>query len=243
MWARDRANARVIDASRRRGPAAARNAGVATSRGDFLAFCDADDVVSRSWLRELVAEAADADLVGGSFETTMLNSEKVRARFDLLDPAEPHLGFLPAAAGGNLGIWHDVFLALGGFEERRRTGEDVALVWRAQLLGYRYRPCRSAGAQALSGGPAWDGPAVLRLRTGRCAALPRLRVRRHAPPGAGGDLDPVASAGGRLPRCAGAGEVGPVDDRAGAVMRKAGRQCPPRGPVHLDCHPPMGWTQ
>jgi glycosyltransferase involved in cell wall biosynthesis len=141
VWARDRANARVIDASRRRGPAAARNAGVATSAGDFLAFCDADDVVSRSWLRELVAGAADADLVGGSFETTMLNSETVRARFDLLDPAEPHLCFLPSAAGGNLGIWRDVFMALGGFDERRRTGEDVALVWRAQLLGYRYRPC------------------------------------------------------------------------------------------------------
>lgn len=37
-------------------------------------------------------------------------------------------------------MWTEVFEALGGFDQRRRTGEDVEFVWRAQLLGFRYRP-------------------------------------------------------------------------------------------------------
>jgi glycosyltransferase involved in cell wall biosynthesis len=134
----EQAALKVIDASHRRGPGAARNAGARVARGDFLAFCDADDVVTRSWLRELAATAGRADLVGGRMEGTRLNSPSVSVCYDLPVTLAPHLGFLPAAAGSNLGIWADVFAALGGFDESSRAGEDVDLAWRAQLRGYAF---------------------------------------------------------------------------------------------------------
>jgi glycosyltransferase involved in cell wall biosynthesis len=135
---RSHPGARVIDASARRGPGAARNAGARAAKGDFLAFCDADDRVSPSWLRLLVESAADADLVGGCLDGRKLNGSATCDCYELTDPAAPHLGFLPTAAGANLGIWTDVFHAVGGFTEESRTCEDVALVWSAQLRGYRY---------------------------------------------------------------------------------------------------------
>lgn len=140
VWARDHAAVRVIDASSRRGPGAARNAGARVARGDFLAFCDADDVVSPSWLRLLVQSAGAADIVGGSLEGTRLNSPAVSACYDPASPTAPHLDFLPAAAGSNLGVWAGVLAALGGFDERSRAGEDVALSWSAQLRGFAYMP-------------------------------------------------------------------------------------------------------
>jgi glycosyltransferase involved in cell wall biosynthesis len=139
-WARGDRPLRVVDASARRGPGAARNAGAKVANGDFLAFCDADDLVSANWLRLLVDTAREADLVAGSLDGTRLNAASARACFDLAGPREPHLDFLPSASGANMGIWADVFAALGGFDERSRAGEDVALSWNAQLRGYAYGP-------------------------------------------------------------------------------------------------------
>jgi glycosyltransferase involved in cell wall biosynthesis len=139
-WILNKLAFRVIDASSRRGPGAARNAGVRAARGDFLAFCDADDVVSSGWLRELVNTASTADVVGGRFEAGRLNSDVVSRAYQLADPSKPFLDFLPGASGANLGVWRDVFESLDGFDEASRTGEDIDLVWRAQLRGYRYQP-------------------------------------------------------------------------------------------------------
>jgi glycosyltransferase involved in cell wall biosynthesis len=81
-WALDVTAVRVIDASGRRGPGAARNGGVRAARGDFLAFCDADDVASPTWLRELVRSSAGVDLVGGRLEGDRLNTEDVAFVWD-----------------------------------------------------------------------------------------------------------------------------------------------------------------
>src|SRR6185503_17262477 len=41
---------RVVDSSDRQGGNHARNVGAAQARGDFLVFCDADDVTTPGWL-------------------------------------------------------------------------------------------------------------------------------------------------------------------------------------------------
>jgi glycosyltransferase involved in cell wall biosynthesis len=152
-WSRGRPSVRIVDARHRRGPGAARNAGVRVALGDFLAFCDADDVVSESWLRLLLQTAADADVVGGRLESARLNDEAARRCYGLTDPSRPHLGFLPTAAGSNLGVWADVFARIGGFDERARTCEDVDFVWRAQLLGLTYRPSEALVHKRFPTGP------------------------------------------------------------------------------------------
>jgi GT2 family glycosyltransferase len=123
---------RRVDASHRRGAAAARNAGVAVASGDALAFCDADDVVAPGWLQSLADALTDADVVAGAFDFGRLNGAGA-----VRTPAEysASFGFLPAGLGANLAVRRSAFESVGGFAEDLLAGEDVDLSWRLQLAG------------------------------------------------------------------------------------------------------------
>jgi glycosyltransferase involved in cell wall biosynthesis len=129
----------VVDATTRRGPGHARNAGAAAARGDFLAYCDADDVVSPRWLEMLASAASHADLIGGPVEQMELNGRLQRA----WQPSEPITsllscyGFLAYPPAGNCGIWTEVVREVGWDESFVFGSSDSDFGWRVQLAGYR----------------------------------------------------------------------------------------------------------
>jgi glycosyltransferase involved in cell wall biosynthesis len=120
------------------GTGAARNAGVAASRGEMLLFCDADDEVAPDWLVAMVAALEASEAVGGAVENDKLNP----GRASYL-PRHPEglpvvAGFLPRALTANLGVRRAVFEQIGGFREEYDYGsDDTEFCWRLQLAGFR----------------------------------------------------------------------------------------------------------
>ena len=130
---------RVLDASGRAGPAAARNAGVRGARGELLMFCDADDVVQPGWVCAGAEALRRADVVAGCFDMVSLNDPGRSSRAGSPAPAATaQLGFLPAGLAANMAVRRAAFEAVGGFDEELFVGEDIDLSWRLQLAGYTF---------------------------------------------------------------------------------------------------------
>jgi glycosyltransferase involved in cell wall biosynthesis len=136
----------VVDATWRRGLNHARNAGAAAARGDLLAFCDADDVVTPGWLGALVSAAGEADLVAGSFDNEALNGQDAQRWSPPDAPAELPVGynFRPYAPGGNCAVRTVVAREVGWDEAFPFGSSDVEFSWRVQRAGYRLAIARDA---------------------------------------------------------------------------------------------------
>lgn len=132
---------RIVDARARRGLNYARNSGARAAAGDFLVFCDGDNVADPGWLEAMAAAAASADLLGGRNTWERLNDPEVLA----WRPAEPMTElnrgheFLPYASGGNLGVWASIAREIGWDERFTYGSSDQVFAWKVQLAGYRLR--------------------------------------------------------------------------------------------------------
>jgi len=138
-WADRIPGLRVVDGSDRKGQAHARNVGAAAARGDFIAFCDADDVATSGWLEGMAEAARSWDVVGGTLDHDSLNEPMVRS-WRSAQPREEtpeDEAFMPWAESANLGVRTPVFRELGGFNEDYAASEDVDFSWRVQLASYR----------------------------------------------------------------------------------------------------------
>lgn len=113
-----------------RGPAAARNRGLTHSSGEIVAHLDADTVPSRRWLAELCAPFADERVVIAAGHSLCYPpktaAERYAQKIGLNDATlavnrEP----FPFAPSLNLAVRRSAAIAIGGWNVRLRTGEDV----------------------------------------------------------------------------------------------------------------------
>lgn len=124
----------------RRGPAAARNLGAETARGEVLAFTDDDCVPSPGWARELeavVRRNPDAGVAGTTLNGFPDDVFAVASQL-ALDAAHTHFaagGEPRFAASCNLAVPAVAFRALGGFDPSFRHAEDRDLCARWYASG------------------------------------------------------------------------------------------------------------
>ena len=121
-----------------RGHPAARNAGVAASGGDFLAFLDADDLWTPDKLaRQLSTFAMDRDLhaVFGHMQNFISEElgERERAKIKCNSTA------LPGLLQGSMLIRREAFARVGPFAEERRMGDFLDWYGRATLAKLNMR--------------------------------------------------------------------------------------------------------
>ncbi len=137
----------VVRRATSRGPAAARNAGLAVATTPFVAFLDSDVVPEKDWLEPLLAQFADpaVGLVAPRIVALdpgpgwLQTYEAVRSSLDLgphpaLVVPRSRVAYVPSAA---LLVRRDAVGA--GFDEAMHVAEDVDLVLRLHAEGWRLR--------------------------------------------------------------------------------------------------------
>lgn len=138
-----------------RGPAAARNAGVAASDAEFIAFTDDDCLPRPGWVGRLRGAWAGQDdrLVGGHVENDLPENPYSSASQILCDYLYRYFGAeggeAPFFTSNNMGCSRSRFERLGGFDERfpLAAGEDrdFGLRWRADGGRLDYVPEAAIG--------------------------------------------------------------------------------------------------
>ncbi len=139
----------VLRHSRSKGPAAARNTGLAACTTEYVAFLDSDVAPRRGWLEALLGHFCDPTvalvaprIVGLSHnENVVARYEAVHSSLDLGEreaPVLPHstVSYVPSAA---IICRCSAIREVGGFDETLQSGEDVDLCWRLIEAGDRLR--------------------------------------------------------------------------------------------------------
>tara|TARA_B100002003_G_scaffold182027_1_gene170200 strand:+ start:21786 stop:22637 length:852 start_codon:yes stop_codon:yes gene_type:complete len=116
--------------------AGVRNEGVSHSRGDIIAFVDADVIITGQWLDEIDKVYAEIEnnelLITGSHcgvPDSLIGPLGHWYREIAKDSRNTHLG------SGHMLIHRKLFTALGGFSNELKTGEDYEFCERAKSIG------------------------------------------------------------------------------------------------------------
>ena len=179
----------LVRATQKRSAAYARNVGVAHSRGDKIAFLDADDVAGSGWLSAMTEALDRHDLVASRWDIERLNDPATRSarKNGQADGVRSydHPPFLHHAGACGLGVKRSAFDDVGGFDEQFLLLEDTDLTWRLQLAGYglafepaalvhiRFRATTQGSASQAFGYGKYN---VLLYKRYRTRGMPKLSV-------------------------------------------------------------------
>jgi len=120
-------------------PSAARNIGIAHSRGRYLFFIDADCIAAPDWLEKLSpylyreeCAVSGAVIFGEGNYWTLSDNLSMFHEYLPHSPRGPRR-YLPTI---NLGVHRSVIADVGGFDETLPTAEDMDITARMYLQGY-----------------------------------------------------------------------------------------------------------
>jgi glycosyltransferase involved in cell wall biosynthesis len=125
---------RLVAAAERDGLCYARATGVEAAAADRIAICDGDDVVAAGWLRAMAEGLHEHRVVTGPLEVDRLNPAWLADTRGRPSPTRcaSWFGLFPLVSGGNLGLWREVWQAVGPFDERFLGAEDAE--WSLRLF-------------------------------------------------------------------------------------------------------------
>jgi glycosyltransferase involved in cell wall biosynthesis len=135
----DLPNLRTVSMDQHSGIGRAGNVGVQISQGDVLLFTDDDCIVNVDWIEKMVQALELEPIVMGTIKSPTDNRIKLCHNIEEFYPYFPgrKAGHVDFIAGANMGCRRSFFEELDGFRESGQMCEDMELILRARLLGYR----------------------------------------------------------------------------------------------------------
>lgn len=122
------------------GRGAARAAGFAAARGQYLLSTDSDTVVPKQWVAQIMKILSENRLIAVTGTCRITNcAPGINRAFNWFQPASMRLYRILMGhwwlTGSNFGIQRDAYELSGGFNPDCRDMEDIDLGWRVYRLG------------------------------------------------------------------------------------------------------------
>jgi len=171
--------AKLVRRSVNGGPSAARNTGLDHVTTELVAFVDSDSVPSPRWIDRLVGHLADPMVAAVAPRITAVAGQPSLDMGDQPARVAPNtrVSYVPTAA---LVTRRSALQAVTGFDPAMRVGEDVDLVWRLHIAGWRIR--YDPAVQVSHHEPTtWPARLARRLSYGTSAAPLAVRHPRFIP--------------------------------------------------------------